>query len=150
MFGFEDVEQSLAEARVVLGLWYRESRAMQGGREDGTFRKSNSAWRRTSALASRVAWMRFLKADASMFAVVFKSNDPPVVLRAWVNLAPLQKEVFKKRRALGLVWDGCYFRVSGGIFRARPRQKTQAARDSDRRCLLNSRLHNNQNRKRPL
>jgi hypothetical protein len=67
LFGLEDVQQSLAEARGVFSLVGVSVLCFVVRVVDGsTFRKSSSAWRRASALADRVAWMRVLRAAASM------------------------------------------------------------------------------------
>jgi hypothetical protein len=67
LFGLENVQQSLAEARSVFSLVGVSVVCLVVWFVDGsTFRKSSSAWRRASALADRVAWMRVLRAAASM------------------------------------------------------------------------------------
>jgi hypothetical protein len=56
LFGLENVQQSLAEAGSVFGLVRVSVVCLVVWFVDGsTFRKSNSAWRRASALADRVA-----------------------------------------------------------------------------------------------
>jgi hypothetical protein len=67
LFGLEDVQQGLAEAGCVFSLVGMSVVCFVGWFVDGgTFRKSSSAWRRASALVDRVAWMRVLRAAASM------------------------------------------------------------------------------------
>jgi hypothetical protein len=67
LFGLEDVQQGLAEAGCVFSLGGMSVVCLVLWVVDGgTFRKSSSAWRRASALVDRVAWMRVLRAAASM------------------------------------------------------------------------------------
>lgn len=66
LFSLEDVQQGLAEAGSVFGLLGESVVCLGVSLVGSTFRKSSSAWRRASAFADKVAWMRVLRAAASM------------------------------------------------------------------------------------